>query len=410
MKKLGVSLSTARQDANPADLLITESDASALAADVVHQYARTYQRSGGNPVTWDYGVPWLASAGIRVGVAEGHCRQLAETWLRRAIESKSLLGVGLFGGLTGAVLCLKALSPISPSCGERCAEALALLEAQVAMQPWAPSARSWSDYDLTRGPAGVVLGLLSIEATGSPALEMAVEHLVRLVTPDLELLKVEVQGSSTDPKGHGFNIGRVNTGLAHGAAGVLLALASYSTTREGRRSSGVEAAISMLCEWFWSKATAERGHGLAWPCAEGVGPDEVGAFGLIDRQAWCYGTPGITWALYRGHIALSQPSAAQDALKTFLSCPWQSYPSAYSGISICHGIAGIALLSSAFERSCPQANVSTVTKQVMRECSSSSEGTTEKKDWPLLQGAAGVVAVVLAARGDMSGVSALGIQ
>ena len=177
---------------------------------------------------------------------------------------------------------------------------------------WRTSAVAWVDYDLFRGPAGLVLAGASNTGPTDPFVPAA-RHLARLCDdPGLEGLRA---GTEISPPS-AFNIGRINTGMGHGVTGVASALRHAVETFED--GSDYRPALRRACDWLVEEAYLADRDFITWPP---VGRDGARASGVADRrQAWCYGTPGVAWTLWDAGRVLGDPSLqvlGEEAMRSF---------------------------------------------------------------------------------------------
>ncbi|MGP3926928.1 lanthionine synthetase C family protein [Streptomyces sp. 8N616] len=201
-------------------------------------------------------------------------------------------------------------------------------------------------YDVISGATGLGRYLLLHRPRHQELLARVLSYLVRLTEP------VSAHGHTVpgwwvrggpataddDPD---YPRGHFNLGLAHGIPGpmALLALAREA----GVRVPGQDAAITRVCDWLLDWRTA----GGRWPwvipferhmkAGDRTVPLPPG------RTAWCYGTPGVAWAVYLAGRALSHTDwqrAAVDALAAELDDVRGLFDS-----SLCHGRTGVLLIT-----------------------------------------------------------------
>ncbi|MGG0814134.1 lanthionine synthetase C family protein [Paenibacillus alvei] len=138
--------------------------------------------------------------------------------------------------------------------------------------------------------------------------------------------------------------GYFNLGLAHGIPGPLALLAiAYN---QNIRVSGQKEAIEQYSKWIlnWK---IESDFGVQWPLVVSYG--EVNLHeddNQKNREAWCYGSPGVARSLWLAGKALgdiSLQTLATDAFIAIFKKPIENW-SIYSP-SICHGYAGLLKLT-----------------------------------------------------------------
>ncbi|GAA0967546.1 lanthionine synthetase LanC family protein [Actinocorallia libanotica] len=197
-------------------------------------------------------------------------------------------------------------------------------------------------YDAINGLAATGRVLLSANVTGYPDAESGLRAALKALTamildprseprPGWWILPEHHLRSQDAPRS-----GAADTGLAHGIAGplALLAAALRADREVPLQADAIERAAEWLVEWQTPNSD--------WPPE--VTGEEMDTGERVPlpgrRDAWCYGTPGITNALRTAANVLNRPAwtrAADDALKALDAKPaWD-----VEGPDICHGHAGI---------------------------------------------------------------------
>jgi lantibiotic biosynthesis protein len=201
------------------------------------------------------------------------------------------------------------------------------------------------EFDLIQGIAGLTALLLSREEP-PPLAADALSYLTSLqrpVTVDGRELpgwwSPDGPGHEKAPGGHG------NNGVAHGAAGILSALAIGAI--RGVRVDGQETAIDAFASWLET-------WGASWwvtlqELSTGVPPRPTAL-----RPSWCYGTIGVARALQLAGLATgdhSRRQAAEDAALAALGDPARL--ARVTDASLCHGWAGILTVTGAVAADSP---------------------------------------------------------
>jgi len=248
-------------------------------------------------------------------------------------------------GLAGCLVGAQLASGTWPAMSGLAACLRSVLEERAAMRSWRIQEVGWRDYDLVTGPSGIALALAT-DPTCSPASVSPVgAHLAALCdTDDLERLRVGVYRGETL---RGWNYGRINTGLAHGVAGVVAALRTIADVTAA--GDEITMPLRRAARWLVRQSFTDARGVLTWPSAARDG--RAGPSQASRRQAWCYGTPGVAWSLWEAGRVLDDPelqSFALDAAGSFL----EGYDDAFylDGLGICHGAAGLLLIADAFAR------------------------------------------------------------
>lgn len=203
------------------------------------------------------------------------------------------------------------------------------------------------EFDITRGLAGLAAYLLH-RAPNGDLLPQVLAYLVRLTEP-LDAADAagadapgwwtaDIPAGDPDPA---YGDGHANLGMAHGASGILAALAL--ALRAGVRVDGHREAIERICRWLdaWRQ---EGTAGWWWP--ERITRGEL-ATGRPRQQgplrpSWCYGTPGLVRAQQLAALAIGDTGrqhAAEDALARCVSDPVQL--ARLTDPALCHGWAGL---------------------------------------------------------------------
>lgn len=135
--------------------------------------------------------------------------------------------------------------------------------------------------------------------------------------------------------------GAADTGMAHGIAGPLALLSTAATV--GWVVDGQASAIRTATTWLLTWQTPST---LTWPPHiagteldnhQPAHPPTAGR-----RDAWCYGSPGISSALTAASRALNDPrpgQVADTAITALAARPAHNWDT--EGPALCHGTAGI---------------------------------------------------------------------
>ncbi|MCT9139773.1 lanthionine synthetase C family protein [Streptomyces violarus] len=145
--------------------------------------------------------------------------------------------------------------------------------------------------------------------------------------------------------------GHGNLGLAHGIAGPLTLLidAHVAGVEVDGQLDSIRALADTLLRW-----TAHDEYGMYWPSFISFTAFKDGALPAGERRlrpSWCYGVPGVSYAVLRAGTVLRDAryrTAAIDSVNSMLSLPPDALGIADS--SICHGWAGLLHLVQKIER------------------------------------------------------------
>ena len=142
-------------------------------------------------------------------------------------------------------------------------------------------------------------------------------------------------------------LGILNMGLAHGVPG-LLGFMSIAL-KEGIQVPGQTEAMKTIIEWLKSKITKHQDAQFFRPritFEQQINNAASTSKSLSNREAWCYGTPGVARTLYLAGRALNDQDTISFAAKAFLSIferPYEQWNLA--GPTFCHGTAGLLLIT-----------------------------------------------------------------
>lgn len=372
--------------------------AGGLAAGVLESYA-TARHDSPTIYGHDCGPMVLANVAASVdAIPDDLLWRVARRWLAELPDK--VYALGAFGGLGGFLAGIRAGIVID--------DQFALLYERVSSQTgrmlagmrWRTSSVAWADYDLFRGPAGLVLaGVTSGDAT-APFVPAARYLAYQCDDPDLEGLRA---GTEIHPHS-AFNIGRINTGMGHGVTGVASALRHAAETFED--GSTYRPALRRACAWLVEQAYLADDDFVTWPM---VGRDGARPTGFADRrQAWCYGTPGVAWTLWDAGRVLEDSSLqvlGEEAMRSFCHVFDANYHLDKHDISeelgICHGVAGLLAVADAFARHTGMTDATSLRDYLDHYLLDRVDQIAEiaSTDMTMLSGAGGIVSVMLSVHG-----------
>jgi hypothetical protein len=298
----------------------------------------------------------LVLAALAAGRFGGPVHERAvERWLERLSEALRTGALefgptGPLSGLAAAARVVPRLRRVSASLWKQIAEAL-------PRDCWRTSDVGWFDYDLIRGPAGLLRSLVAagrLDAPGAQPRRRLAERSVRqlLALCDDELAALRLGRNQGDPRLK-WGEGRINTGVAHGVGGVALALAA-ALEHGVAPTTRIRIALARIADWLVAQSYVDRTGLRTWPHAslDGDAPSSP----TPPPQAWCYGTPGIAWALWESGRVLGRRDVATFALAAMESWCERVEPGVDRAadvpeqLGLCHGIAGALALADAFAR------------------------------------------------------------
>jgi lantibiotic biosynthesis protein len=369
-----------------------------LAGDILENYAGAARGSKGI-YGHDSGPIVLANVAHSVdALPKDLMQRVARRWFHELPYTVSSLGS--FGGLGGFIAGVRALIAIDDEFSRVSDDLRTQTRRLLSDARWRTSAVAWVDYDLFRGPAGLVLAGASDTDPTEPFCSAA-RHLALLCDdPGLEGLRAGTEISSPSA----FNIGRINTGMGHGVTGVASALRHAVETFED--GSDYRPALRRACDWLVEEAYLADHDFITWPP---VGRDGARASGAADRrQAWCYGTPGVAWTLWEGGRVLGDTSLqllGEEAMRSFCrvfnaDCHFHIYDIAEE-LAICHGAAGTLAVADAFARYAALREAAELRDELYQYLLDHVDRIADiaKTDMTILSGAGGIVSAMLSVHG-----------
>ena len=293
----------------------------------------------------------LESAGV---VKEGAAHQYVLA-IHQSIEREPLSNLSLYNGVSGICFALRQAS----HCGTRYQlmqqklDNLLLEHIQdVYLKPLrehrkrqesAPSAL----HDLIQGLPGIGRYLLEDLSLFDATIESILKELVELSKPFFWEGRA-VPGwhlSSHDhlnTRSKKWPKGNFNLGLAHGIPGILAFLSI--ATLKGVIIDGQIDAMTRIAGWIQQHADRSSGM-IQW---HSMIPFEGEKDDVLARDAWCYGVPGIARSLFLCGKALGDQDLVQFAIDAFRGIFSRTREDWHlPGPMICHGIAGLLLITDA---------------------------------------------------------------
>jgi len=259
------------------------------------------------------------------------------------------------------------------------------------------------DYDLLVGAAGTLVTLATDPACPPSACRPVIRHLAGLCDrAGLDRLRLaRVYGPDS---AHG--VGRVNTGLAHGVPGVIVALCAAADRADAGPTDDAHPALRRASTWLREQSFVDGRGVVTWTAFQRDDrpvPDRPSR-----RQAWCYGTPGVSWALWEAGRALHDETLrafAAEAMASFCAA-WEDEFYLYGEdlddwVGVCHGAAGTLAVADAFARHAGLGAATDLRERLRRLLGERLDLVRRlgKERMSLLTGASGVLAVLLTVDG-----------
>ncbi|MET9919456.1 lanthionine synthetase LanC family protein [Streptomyces sp. NPDC006435] len=318
------------------------------ALDIAVRFLDDFAR--GPHTTSDPGIPVLAALvqETHEAGAAASARRAVAAWARTVGRGPSHNGL-YDGGLAGTLVGLRMAARVHPPL-HRAADRLRdhLLDGAAA-RPWRTVDVGLPDYDLIGGPSGTLLALCVGEPEpANRRLMPFAAHLAMLCDHD-ELRRLRIGQYAGHPH-LGWLQGRINTGMGHGVAGLATALTA-AIRRTGPHPRLTDA-LRRTTHWLVRQSFDDARSVRSW---DGAGLDGPPPTGPQPRQAWCYGAPGITWALWDAADALGDRTTADWAAAAFTTLAEQYdmdfhlYGAPLTDrLGLCHGAAGVLAVADAF--------------------------------------------------------------
>lgn len=329
---------------------------------------------------------------------ENHARAALDRWL--AELPPQIGGVGPFGGVGGYIAALRAACRITEEVEPLLNSIVTNAPAILAGTAWRSRDVRWRDYDYFSGPSGYLLAAGSVDvpcATLTPALD----HILDLCASDR--FDAFRGGTEIDARS-AFNIGRINTGLAHGLTGVMAALNHVAKVMP--ENDRVVASLRNVATWVAREVFVDPSGLVTWPPVGAEGRSVTMSAG--SRQAWCYGTPGVAWSLWDSSQTIGDPDLAEIAsvaMASFCECfdidvhIDKGPPS--ETLSFCHGAVGTLAVADAFCRHVGLQIAAPLRDELLHFLLNQRRDLVDlaDRDQSALTGAAGIMALLLTAAG-----------
>jgi len=273
-------------------------------------------------------------------------------------------------------------------------------------------------FDVVSGLTGVGVYLLQRGSGDRPTPELIA--LVELLTGDRDVSPPASWWTSGPalagrPLGMLFPEGCLDCGLAHGVPGPLafLARAWMGGVRSPQNASAIEATV----DWLVAHQ-ADDAWGPNWPLAVPLQSTaavyDTGPQGSRPTRAgWCYGSPGVSRAIWLAGVALDREDWRQlavAALKAVYRRPADLRQ--ITTPTLCHGTAGLLQISLRFFHDTNDAafadQVVLLTAELLelfdpeRPFGFVNPGSDDPDNPGLIDGAAGVAATLLAVASGVS--------
>jgi lantibiotic modifying enzyme len=350
-------------------------------------------------------------------------QKITYTYLRLTAEAshhEPLLRLGMFSGISGLAAVISLFCQDESNYWQTQHDLATRVAYKVIKHQWYKEKTATMYYDIIDGAAGILGYLISThlaDALIEEAIQKLLSYLVWLAENNGEQersrLLVSLQPFSQRKRDNLYPQEHFNCGLAHGIPGLLAALSLAWQT--GYRVDGQWEAIKTLGQWVAEHHVYDK-LGISWPAMIPLSlSDSPQKWKSLPpaRTAWCYGTPGVTRALWLAGTVLSDDKLRSIATNGFNTIFEKSGDERnISSPTICHGLSGLLMICLRFAH---ETGDSTIHQQIpflvnqILDCYNSDfpfgfrnemKSGTYVDDPGFLTGASGVILALLAAATD----------
>lgn len=354
-------------------------------------------------------------------LGDDECRDRAEDLIASALRSAGradCIESGLFGGISGIAFAVSRLEQL-PTRGSLIGVAQLARSVDRAAGWACEMVRTATPgpvqiFDLISGAAGVGVALLDRPDRG--ALIRILEAISSLAdSRGTDVPWMTPAGATGDPaQTMRYPHGSFNCGLAHGIPGPM-AIGAIAM-REGIEVPGLAQALAAFSGWLVDHRTRDA-RGPDWPpmvAAMADGVSSVKADPQPTRTSWCYGSPGISRALWLTGSVLGDDALCEIAMQAITAA--LSRPRAERHLdspTFCHGTAGLLQISLRFAHDTGRDEFRTAARSLAEELIAAFDPASRfgyrappseylPSERPgLLDGAAGIALALLAAASDV---------
>jgi lantibiotic biosynthesis protein len=284
----------------------------------------------------------------------------------RGAEIDQELPVGLFSGLSGLAFAAWQLSRQ----GTRYRRLLARLDEAICARAIVMAdglgaqhgGVTVDEFDVISGLSGVGVYLLCRRDQPGPAaaLESVIHSLADLAADENGVPRWNTPARLFWDEGlkETYPDGNLNCGLAHGIPGPLAFLSL--ALEAGSAVAGLPEAVARMADWVCANR-CDDSWGINWTTAVPLEPAVGSEAGALrpgsaqsapdgpSRSAWCYGSPGVSRALWLAGVALDRDdyrSLAISAMEAVFRRPVTIRR--IDSPTFCHGVAGLLAIALRF--------------------------------------------------------------
>ncbi|MCU7668079.1 lanthionine synthetase C family protein [Bacillus thuringiensis] len=270
------------------------------------------------------------------------------------IQSNPTYSFSLFSGLTGILISLKfnskngqryknIIEQLLQVITHNYKESLSISQANLIN-----NTVTTDDFDVILGWSGILRTLLEFDndlydTELNKIIEDISLYLIKLgeFTNDSKPCWFIEYAQLSDIEKETFVGGFYNNGMSHGISGVLASLSILYI--KGYRFNGLESSINNIRTWLLQNILEHRG--VEYIPNVTVDNTNTNTNTFNHRDAWCYGTPGVSTALFISAMTdenLYIKEKSIELFKTFLKRASEEHK--LISPTICHGFAGILML------------------------------------------------------------------
>ncbi len=292
---------------------------------------------------------------------EERWERTANRYLGMVVEELNQNGVkniSLFSGLSGVGLAAASVSKeftnykkLLSSINAGVLEGLPFYTQNICNEEGTHSAL----YDVIAGLTGVLsyLYLFKKDTACYQGLLDGINALIRL-TQNITIHETQVYGWYIPSKNQFsqlesrlYPMGNFNTSLSHGIAGPLAFLSEMMS--KGICREGQKEAVRRIVDFYFTYRLQEGKRDI-WKGQipfEEIRDKQTNAHNLVRRDAWCYGSPGICYALILAGLSLNDRGIVEYGVEN-LKATIPDIQGIFSP-TFCHGYAGIYQILNSVE-------------------------------------------------------------
>lgn len=284
--------------------------------------------------------------------------KIAFEYIKRCIsiiQGNPTYSFSLFSGLTGILISLKFNSKNGQRYKNIIEQLLQIIAdnylemLKISQNNLANNTITTDDFEVILGWSGILRGLIEFDndfydTDIKKVIKDVSEYLIDLGSISEKKPRWFINYEQlTDIEKESLEEGLYNNGMSHGIAGVLASLSILYL--KGYRFNGLESSIENIRSWLL-KNTLEHRNIEYIP---NISLEKNNHRIFNHRDAWCYGTPGVSMAIYISAMTDNNLNIKEKSIELFKNFSKRN-PEEHKLISptICHGFAGMLMLCMRF--------------------------------------------------------------